>query len=238
MCRRTTEHSITSGILAEPRRVWVHHDGGSTRDCVLWMDGEIYSGRVKAPDLVDAAILSGNLPAITCVYLPNDSQIGRHAAYTCDESFASFLALEMPRWIEREVGPFERLFLCGLSLSGLQALFTTLRFPGIFAGVLAQSPSAWWNEDWLASSLSSFGTSGQRFWISVGTRELQEDLRHPPTSLHQKTSQLTSVRWLSEAMSGAGHDVNLHEFDGGHDPACWGDELTEALRWLVLDRDA
>lgn len=234
MSVRITEHSISSETLTEPRRVWVHHDdSGCAKDCLIWMDGEIYSERVKAPTVVDAAILSGGVPALTCVYLPNDSQIGRHANYTCDESFASFLALEMPRWIEREAGPFERLYLCGLSLSGLQALFTALRFPGTFAGALAQSPSAWWNDEWLASAQASFGPGPQRFWISVGTRELQEDLHHPPTALHQKTSQLASVRRLSQAMSEAGRDVHLHEFVGGHDPACWGGELAEALGWLM-----
>jgi enterochelin esterase family protein len=231
---RITEHSITSVSLSEPRRVWVHHDdSGSAKDFVLWMDGEIYSGRVKAPALLEAGISSGVLPPVNCVYLPNDSQVGRHANYTCDESFASFLALEMPRWIEREAGPFERLFLCGLSLSGLQALFTALRHPGVFAGVLAQSPSAWWNEEWLGSALPSFETSGLRFWLSVGSKELKEDLTHPPTSLYQKTSQLASVRRLSQAMSEAGHDVHNHEFEGGHDPACWGGELTIALGWLL-----
>jgi len=234
MSRRTTEHTISSGFLTEPRRVWVHHDGsGRAKDCVLWMDGEIYSGRVHAPALVDAVIASGGVPPLTCVFLPNDTQVGRHANYTCDESFASFLALEMPRWIECEAGPFERLYLCGLSLSGLQALYTALRFSGVFAGALAQSPSAWWNDEWLASAQASFGPGPQRFWISVGTKERQEDLLHPPTALHQKTSQLASVRRLSQAMSGAGRDVHLHEFEGGHDPACWGGELTEALGWLM-----
>ncbi len=235
MSMRITEHSISSEALVTPRRVWVHHDDkGTAKNCLLWLDGEIYSGRVKAPDIIAKSQASGVLPALTCVYLPNDSQEGRHADYTCDEAFADFLALEMPRWIDREAGQFECLFLCGLSLSGLQAVFTALRHPGIFAGVLAQSPSAWWRDESLAASVTSFSSTRQRFWLSVGTGELQENLRHPPTALHQKVSQLTSVRRLSEAMSQSGHAVHLHEFDGGHDPAFWGEELTEALDWLLL----
>lgn len=47
---RITEHLISSEILAAPRRARVHHDEtGMAKDCLLWMDGEIYSGRVKAP---------------------------------------------------------------------------------------------------------------------------------------------------------------------------------------------
>lgn len=234
MSTRITEHLISSEFLAAPRRARVHHDDtGMAKDCLLWMDGEIYSGRVKAPDIIEEARASGALPALTCVYLPNESQLGRHADYTCSEPFASFLALDLPGWIAREIGPFERLYLCGLSLSGLQAIFTTLSHSGIFAGVLAQSPSAWWRDEWLASALATFENSSQRLWMSVGSSELQENLTHAPTSLHQKTSQLASVRRLSEAMTRAGHTVHLHEFDGGHDPACWGEELTGALGWLL-----
>ena len=234
MSMRITEHLISSESIAAPRRARVHHDDtGMAKDCLLWMDGEIYSGRVKAPDIIEEAQASGALPAFTCVYLPNESQLGRHADYTCSETFTSFLAHDLPGWVEREIGPFERFYLCGLSLSGLQAIFTALSHSGIFAGVLAQSPSAWWRDEWLASALASFENSGQRLWLSVGSSELQENLTHAPTSLYQKTSQLASVRRLAQEMTRVGHTVHLHEFDGGHDPACWGEELTGALGWLL-----
>lgn len=152
------------------------------------------------------------------VYLPNVSAADRHASYTCNESFASFIALEMPRWIEHEIGEFDRLFLCGLSLSGLQAVFTALRHPGIFAGVLAQSPSAWWQDEQLAKTLVPAEANRNRFWLSVGTQELRGGVSHPPTPLFQNASQHASVHRLTEAMYRAGHDVRLHEYEGGHDP--------------------
>lgn len=227
-----TERQIDSDLLAAPRKAWIHH-AEEAKTCLLFLDGELYTDRVKAPEVIAAAQASGSLPPVTCVYLPNLSAADRHEVYTCNERFASFVALEMPRWIEREAGRFEQLFLCGLSLSALQSVFTALQHPGIFAGVLAQSASAWWQDERLASSLGTLPTSRGRFWLSVGTQELQADASHPPTPLIQKTSQLVSVRRLAQCMTDAGHDLHLHEYDGGHNPVCWGAELPRALEWLL-----
>ena len=135
------------------------------------------------------------------------------------------------------MGQFERVFLCGLSLSALQAVFTTLRHPGVFAGVLAQSPSAWWQDEWLANSIPALTSAPQRMWLSVGTQELQAHASHPPTPLVQKSSQLDSVRRLSTALCAAGHDIHLNEYDGGHDSACWAAELLTALAWVTQSQD-
>jgi enterochelin esterase family protein len=118
-------------------------------------------------------------------------------------------------------------------LSALQAVYTAIRSTGIFAGVLAQSPSAWWQDEWLTSSIPRDGARANRFWLSVGTHEVQENVTHPPTPLIQKTSQLASVRRLANRMTELGHEIHSHEYDGGHDPVCWGAELTQALVWLI-----
>ena len=215
-----TAVEIPAACLPEPRKAWIH-PAAAAKDCLVFLDGELYTDRVKAPELVRGA---------TCVYLSNVSAAARHADYTCNENFASFVA-QLPNWIEQHVAPFDRYFLCGLSLSGLQAIFTAPRHPGIYSGVLSQSPSAWWNDEWLRTSLPR-GNRG-RFWLSVGSQELQENVTHPPTGLIQKTSQRDSVRRLAEAMADAGHVDHFEEYDGGHDPACWARELPEALAWLL-----
>lgn len=230
-----SEHVISSDLLVAPRKARIHHAEKASA-CLLFLDGELFTDRVKAPDVIASAQESGSLPPLACVYLSNLSAADRHEVYTCNERFAAFVALEMPRWIERELGRFERLFLCGLSLSALQSIFTALKHPGNFAGVLAQSPSAWWQGEWLASSLDTLPSSRIRFWLSVGTREVEENASHPPTPLIQKTSQLASVRRLAKRMTEAGHDIHQNEYDGGHDPACWGAELPQALEWLLTIR--
>ncbi len=73
----------------------------------------------------------------------------------------------------------------------------------------------------------------QRMWLSVGTKELQTNVSHPPTPLVQRTSQLDSVRRLDTALTAVGHDIHLHEYHGGHESACWAAELVDALRWFM-----
>jgi enterochelin esterase family protein len=215
-----TEGEISSDWLSVPRKVWIC-PAAPSKDCFVFLDGELYTDRVKAPEIVRSA---------TCIYLPNVSAASRHADYTCNENFASFIA-EVPHWIEQHVASFHRYFLCGLSLSGLQAVFAALRHPGIYAGVVSQSPSAWWNDEWLRTVLPRDNRG--RFWLSVGTQELQENVTHPPTGLIQKANQLDSVRRLAKDMVDAGQLVHFREYDGGHDPACWAVELPEALAWLL-----
>lgn len=204
------EPLIRRDLPTAPGQAW-NHQAEAARACLIFLDGELYTDRVQAPEAIAAAQQAGSLPQLTCVYLPNRSAADRHEFYTCNDRFASFVALELPRWIEREVGRFERLFLGGLSLSALPSIFTGLQHPNIFSGVLAQSPSAWWQDEWLATSLNPLPSFQGRFWLSVGTREVEEHASHPPTPLIQRTSQLASVRRLANGLTGAGHDLHLHE---------------------------
>jgi enterochelin esterase-like enzyme len=231
------EFEISSDLLPAPRKVWVQEPfSRHASDCLILLDGEMYRDRVKAPELIRGLQEDGRIPPLACVYLSLVDSASRHADLACNESFSRFLVTDLLDWIERTIDHHERYFIAGLSLGGLAAAFTVLSHPGIFAGALCQSPSAWWNDEWLAGSVS--GEDPQRFWISVGTQELQKGIAHPPSGMLQKICQLDSVRRLASALTDAGHDARLVEFHGGHDPTCWAAELPEALAWLMPKRDA
>jgi enterochelin esterase family protein len=151
----------------------------------------------------------------------------RHRDFAFDADFSAQLVNPMLLWLERTLGGPRAYYLAGLSLSGLATAFTLWKHPGVFAGGLCQSPSAWWNDEWLAAAIAREPAPLPRCWFSVGNQETQTDLRHPPTDMHQRTSQLDSVRRLAAAFG-----QPCHEYEGGHDPACWQAELPEALAWL------
>jgi enterochelin esterase-like enzyme len=227
-----TEFEISSDLLAAPRKVWVQEPVSQpASDCLILLDGEMYRDRVEAPEIIRGLQEDGSIPSITCVYLSLVDSASRHADLACNETFSQFLATDLLDWIERTIGHHERYFIGGLSLGGLAAAFTVLSHPGVFAGAMCQSPSAWWNDEWLAGSLEK--SAPQRLWLSVGTREVQKGISHPPSGMMQKVAQLDSVRRLAAALEAAGHEVRLEEFDGGHDPACWAAGLPEALGWLM-----
>jgi enterochelin esterase-like enzyme len=170
------QFEIASELLDKPRKIRVQHAPvEQVADCLIFLDAEFYVERVQAPTIVANLQNAGNLPPVTSIYVSHVDQMARTGDCTCNPDFASFVATDLRRWIERTVARFDRFFLCGLSLSGLAATFAALQHPTAFCGVLARSPSAWCRE------------------------------------------------------------VHHQEFSGGHDMACWAQELPRALPWLMRE---
>lgn len=225
---------VPSERLDSPRQVWVQMPpAGPVTQAVVFLDGELYTERVKAPEIVAALQAESHLATTACIYVSYADPVARHAELTCNVEFAEFLVADLTGWIERNVGTCRRLFLCGLSLSGLEAAFAARSYPAVFAGAICQSPSAWWNDEWLTAAVGNEAAYGGRLWLSVGDREREAGVSHPPSGLRQDTSQLDSVRRLAKALAGMGKNLHYTEFSGGHDPACWAAELPAALLWLV-----
>ena len=170
---------------------------------------------------------------MTSMYLSYGEVMDRHTDFVCNEEFATFLAEELTVWIDNLTGKQNTFILCGLSLSGLAVAHAATKYPGIFNRILCQSPSAWWNDEWLATQLDGKDLSAVRCWLSVGDQETSENVTHAPTAMFQRTSQYESCQRLAHALVQAGATVNENHYPGGHDPACWSTELSDALRWLL-----
>jgi len=82
-------------------------------------------------------------------------------------------------------------------LSGLAAVHLGLRFPTHFPRIITQSPSAWWNDEWITEE--TMATSGRRvpMWISVGGQETEEGVTHEPGMLYQGVTQIDSCTRLA-----------------------------------------
>jgi enterochelin esterase family protein len=75
------------------------------------------------------------------------------------------------------------------------------------------------------------------FYLSVGTEELAENVRHREGVL-QSVSQLEGVRRFRDALRLRGNSVKYVEFEGGHDFTAWRQTLPEALRWALPKQGA
>lgn len=204
------QREITSPAVRGSRKVWLDRQEGATHGC-LFLDAELYLERVRAPELV---------PGLTCAYLSYGEPSDRHIDFVCEDRFSRFLVDELLPWLDLDVP----VILCGLSLSGLATAYAVASYPDRFAGALCQSPSAWWNDEWLVRHCPP-GAKEQRFWVSVGDEEVAENVTHG--ALVQKTSQVDSCRRLAEVL-----ETPLQVFSGGHDPVAWAKELPQALAWL------
>ncbi|WLD13978.1 alpha/beta hydrolase [Planctellipticum variicoloris] len=227
---------ITTERLNGSRRIWLQPSADAAC-CWIFLDAELYLDRVGAVQIVEQLLKDGGLPPVTFAYISSLDAAARHRDYTCSDDYATFLIREVIPWIEQSQGRFERYYLGGLSLSGLAAAYALCRHPGVFSGGLCQSPSAWWNDEWLTAAIASQPARPGRLWVSVGNQELQQGVSHPPTGLFQQTSQLDSVRRLVRQLETSFSQVRSHEYDGGHDPACWAAELPDALTWVLAGHE-
>ena len=234
--KEVNDFELTSGLLNTSRRVWVQCSlSPNPLDCLVFLDAELYLQRVQVPDIITRLQCEGRLVSTTCVYVSNGSAADRHVDYICNEVYSRFLATDLRHWIETNVGHHRRMTLCGLSLSGLAAAFAVSRHSSVFSSALCQSPSAWWNDEWLTNSIETTRSNRRRCWVSVGNQELQTGISHPPTGLYQNVSQRESCQRLADKMAHCGYTVRFSEFDGGHDPVCWAAELPSAFDWLLND---
>jgi len=219
------EDNLTSQQLGGGRRLWL--EPAPAANVCVFLDGEIYRDRVGAPAVVDRLRQQGLWLDTRCVFVSHLDGAARHTDFICAEAYNRFLLDELlPRL------PAAQTYLVGLSLSGLAAAYVACCRPTRFAGVVCQSPSAWWHDQWLVRWAASQDLAGLRLWLSVGSRETGEDLRHPPSEMHQQSSQLAAVTRLAEVLPHRGAELRFHCFDGGHDPVCWAAELPTALTWL------
>jgi S-formylglutathione hydrolase FrmB len=83
-----------------------------------------------------------------------------------------------------------------------------------------------------AEDLPAATRPGPEFWICVGSRETQAGVSHPPSGLHQGLTQVAGCVSAAAALRRKGYGVSYREYDGGHDPGCWRDDLALALPWV------
>jgi enterochelin esterase-like enzyme len=102
-----------------------------------------------------------------------------------------------------------------------------MQHPDAFSSALCQSGSFWWLAD---NAILSPPTSA-RFWLSVGTEEVETGVQHTPT-LFQRVSQIEGVERAARFLESLGGTVHYNLYSGGHAFPPWREELATALRWL------
>ena len=192
-------------------------DAGEGPVC-LFLDGQFYRQHIGIPSALEEL----GLRAAT---LTSGTGEDRHRDLTCAPHYVRFIVDDV---LPRIDGPVS--LLVGVSLSGLAVAHLAFERPHVFPKIIAQSPSAWWNREALVQRIREAGGAPARAWISVGTREVETDVRHPPTAMHQETSQWDSVERLVQAW---GSTATLEPFEGGHEVAGWKGEIGRAITWAM-----
>ena len=125
----------------EARRVYVYTPPGyeySTIDYPLLIvnDGTGYLKRARICDLLDYAILKGEIVPVLAVLVDAHSK----KEYMMDEEYARFLASEIiPHMLSNYRVNRKKICTIGASLGGLTSLFLSLSYPDIFGYAISQS---------------------------------------------------------------------------------------------------
>lgn len=225
--------------LQNERTIWIRppRDAANTKHVTVFLDAELYRDKVDAVSVIDD--LEQGMDDSWFVFVSVESFEARWLECPCYPPFAAFIAEELIPWVERrfKMNGIQRRTLVGLSYTGLAAAFIAKKFPGLFHHVISQSGSFWWNNCWLIAQYRSSTPVPTEFYLSVGTREIQENVQHREGVL-QVVSQIEGVRRFRDALLSSQHVVKFVEFEGAHDCADWKKTLPDALRWALSCRVA
>ncbi len=229
------EHWIEDSDFGDGRLIRLSRGPADrTHPLCLILDGEAYWRDLAAAPLFGS--VADSIPSgMACAYVGHVSAVDRHRDFTANERYARFIGERVIPWLQQEVAGLAEggHVVVGLSLSGLMAVHLALRYPRLFCSCVSQSGSHWWDPEGFAEAVKHRAPIQGRFWLSVGAQETATDVRHPPTGLHQKISQVEGARHAARVLGESGGLVRYHEFEGGHSAECWRQELEEAIRWCL-----
>lgn len=202
--------------LLDGREVWCHRVGtGEELPVVVHLDGEVWLDHHGLPDSLDRAHAAGAVPAHVAVFVSSGSVQDRWRDAGRPDGLAEFVARRAVPWVRDELDVSDRpqdTVVAGQSLGGLTALWVAARHGDVVGRAIAQSASLW-----LADPAAELAGSAARVRLEVG---LQEWVLLP---LHRE-------------LAARAPSVDLVEFDGGHDYACWRGGLLDAVADLLADR--
>lgn len=232
------EHTVTGSATGYTRLVRLQRGPATQphRLCLI-LDGEHYWRDMDAVPVLNALSDRGRMPRMTFAFVGHVSGAARHEDYTCNERYSRFIGEEVMTWLKEEVPMLQNHghVVVGLSLSGLMATYLTLKYPQHFDYCLSQSGSHWWKHEWFSKMARKHAPIRARFWLSVGDRETEVNVKHPPTGLLQEISQIAGVKKAAQILKEIGGMVHYHQYQGGHSLQSWREELNEALIWLLTN---
>ncbi|HTV18982.1 MAG TPA: alpha/beta hydrolase-fold protein, partial [Polyangiaceae bacterium] len=224
-------HVLQSTCGRYERQVWFMpglSDG--PHELAVFLDAEFYLHDMDCLPVIRECMTVGGVPSMSCIFVSSQDYAARHEDYTCNADYSRFIAEDGVGWAKQHdegiAGP-DRL-ICGVSLSGLAAAYTVMQHPEAFSSALCQSGSFWW----LADNAALSSSTSARIWLSVGTQEIERGVRHPPTGLFQRVSQIEGVESAVRSFESLGGVVHYNLYSGGHAFSAWREELATALRWL------
>ncbi|MCX8051471.1 MAG: alpha/beta hydrolase-fold protein [Chlorobi bacterium] len=217
---------VESAVLADHREVFYYTPALDSFPPVLNLmlvhDGYEAIRLGKFPRILDNLHALGLIePTAACFLSPAD----RNTEYAASDAYIAFCVEEVipaaknyfaSRSIRIADTP-NMVVVSGASLGGLLATKTALRYPDMVGGVLAQSPSYWWNRGEIFRSPDLRNAARLRVVIQTGTICDARDL----------------ASLMAQRLRALGARVDYFEYSQGHTWANWRSTFADGLRALL-----
>ncbi len=192
---------------------------------VVW-DGQDYLRRIHLDCMVDNLIAQKRIKPIALALVHNGGQKSRTTEYACNEATLAWLNFEVLPLARSELNLLDieahpgAFGVIGASMGGLMALYTGLRFPGIFGNVISQSGAfSFGGFDMVVYDLLKCeGRAPLKVWMDVGLFDLP--------------GLLEGNRRMSSVLGQVGHQVSYREYSAGHNYPSWKDDIWRGLETL------
>ncbi|MFI0780470.1 alpha/beta hydrolase-fold protein [Streptomyces sp. NPDC021212] len=221
----------SSERLGGRRTVRIHPVGGGG-PVVLLLDGDDWLYLHPAMAAFDSAHASGEMPAVTLVFLPAKD---REAEFACGPELWEAIRDELLPLVAESGVPadVDRLVVAGQSLGGLSAMYAALEFPGLVSRVACQSGSFWWTPDAMGLPDPLGGPVGGILAARLRERPGLSGLRVAFDVGEHETRMLPHCELTEALAERAGATVRVSRSASGHDRAGWRHALLRDVAWAL-----
>ena len=206
-----------------------------------------YGSEWQVDETLTRLTADGTVPPVVVVGIDN-AGADRTREYTFDvdpqdgggggAAYADLVLRAILPFVEKSyrvlTGP-AHTFIGGSSLGALVSLEIARRHPGVFGGVLALSPSLWWDNQTTIEDVAKdpAGLVGTRVWIDIGTREVVP-LAGAGSMDPQNQLAVGEAHRLDAVLKSAGADEKLTVDEGAqHNEIAWAKRFPAAVTFLL-----
>lgn len=188
---------------------------------VVW-DGRDYLQRGKLVQIVDNLIHQKRILPLAMAMVDNGKS-ARFAEYGCSESSLVFLMELVLPLAKAELNIIDSAEnqasygVLGASMGGLMAIYTALRFPGIFGKVISQSGAF------------SFGRQDAVIFELIKRFDIRSTKICMAVGVYDFIHLLEANRRLYQLLVEGGYDITYQEYPAGHNYPAWRDEVWRGL---------
>ena len=249
-----------SHALNSERKIWVYTPAlyvfgkDLPYRLLIMMDGELYTGHVPTPVILDNLLAAGKVVPTVAVFVGNlsaNQPVARTTELSCYQPFTDFLVKELLPWVHEKYhvtsDPKETV-LAGASRGGTAVACAALAHPELFGNVGTQSgffvlqDRNWFKNarpDLAGDAESQEEMAWERYGLvmQMFANRPRADLRfYLDAGRYENTfhpSLLTANRHLRDVLTAKGYPVKYQEFSGHHSFVNWRGTLPDELMYLL-----